>query len=133
MKQIYPASEHDKLSSFWLDDGLWTRVRNVLLVLLAASWLASAAGWILDTKQFDRSYFCGFVYFITIGLGGLFFLMMQFLTGAAWSVTVRRFMETVAARLPAGLLLFVPVAFALPGVFESAREYDHPLIQLNAG
>jgi hypothetical protein len=127
MKQTYSAI------SYWLDNELWTRIRNVLGIVFAISWLAAAVGWLSDSQRFDYSYFCGFVYFITIGVGGLFFLMMQFLTGAAWSVPVRRFMETVAASLPAGLVLFIPIAFAIPELYEWARPTHDPLVQAKAG
>ena len=59
-----------------------------------------------------------------IGLGAFFFVMVQFLTGSAWSVTMRRIMENIMITLPVGALLFIPIAFGLQGhlsVDESGR------------
>ena len=39
--------------------------------------------------------------------------MVQYLTGSAWSVTVRRIMENIMFTLPVGALLFIPIAFGL--------------------
>jgi hypothetical protein len=123
----------EKPDSYELEGELWTRGRNVLLLLLLVSWLASAAGLLVDAKQFSQSYLVAFIYFITIGLGALFFVMVQFLTGSAWSIPVRRFMETVGASFPVGILLFIPVALTLPQLYEWARPSNDPLIHAKAG
>src|SRR5262249_39716805 len=52
-----------------------------------------------------------------IGLGAFFFVMVQFLTGSAWSVTTRRIMENIMTTLPYGVILFVPIAFGLPYIY----------------
>ena len=62
----------EKSDSYELEGELWTRGRNVLVLLLLVSWLASAAGLLVDAKQFSQSYLVAFIYFIAIGLGALF-------------------------------------------------------------
>jgi hypothetical protein len=58
-----------------------------------------------------------FAYTTLIGLGAFFFVMIQFLTGSAWSVTMRRIMENIMITLPVGLLLFIPVAMGLNEIY----------------
>ncbi len=60
------------------------------------------------SKQFAFPYLFGFYVFLTIALGSLFFVLMQRLTSAHWSVTVRRTAEFCAS----GLWVFAPL-FAL--------------------
>ncbi len=43
--------------------------------------------------------------------------MVQYLTGSAWSVTVRRIMENIMVTLPFGALLFIPVALGLKDIY----------------
>ena len=43
--------------------------------------------------------------------------MVQFLSGSAWSVTMRRIMENIMITLPVGALLFVPLAFGLNHIY----------------
>jgi hypothetical protein len=111
-------NQHGALDNFHLDIGLHTKVRNVILFLLLVSAAAMAAGYFLDPKQFFHSYLAGFAWSTRILLGALFFLMAMYLTGAAWSVTVRRFSETMAATIPFGLILFVPLALGVHELYE---------------
>ena len=41
-------------------------------------------------RHFLFSYLVGFVYFVSLGLGGLIFTIIQHVTRASWSVVVRR-------------------------------------------
>ena len=55
------------------------------------------------------SYLLGWLYALTIPLGALFFLILQHLFRAGWSVNVRRVPEALASTLPTVFLLGVPV------------------------
>ncbi len=61
------------------------------------------------------------MYCLTIALGALFFVMLQHLTGAAWSVTSRRVAETLTLVIPLSAVLFLPVVFGLPHLYQWAR------------
>ena len=106
---------------FLLSDAAWKRGHAVILTLAVISWAACALGYATAPQQFYASYLAGYMYFLTIALGAAFFVMLQHLTGAVWSVTVRRLMETVMATLPVAALLFVPIAAGLPTLYEWAR------------
>jgi hypothetical protein len=68
----------------------------------------TAGGW----ERFYASYLVSFVYFLSLALGALFFVLVQHVTRAGWSVAVRRLAEGVAPNL------FVPMAFlVLPVLF----------------
>ena len=107
--------------SYTLPDGLKTGVRNVLVGVAVAGWAGCAVAWSSAPARFSASYLVAFVFFLTLALGALFFVMLQHLTGSAWSVTMRRIAETVMATLPAGLVLFVPIALNLGSLYEWAR------------
>ena len=51
-------------------------------------------------KQFQQSYIVAFMYGLAIGLGALWFVALQHLTNAKWSVVVRRVAEIIAANMP---------------------------------
>jgi hypothetical protein len=70
---------------------------------------AAAAGYAMDAKRFAFSYLVGFLFVATIALGGLFFVQLQHLTAAGWSVAARRQMEWLAGLMPVVAGLFVPV------------------------
>ncbi|MGD0767684.1 MAG: quinol:cytochrome C oxidoreductase [Tepidisphaeraceae bacterium] len=66
-----------------------------------------------DFRRFFYSYLIGYVFFLAIALGGLFFVMLQHATKAGWSVTVRRIAEWFASSLPLMGVLSVPILAAV--------------------
>jgi hypothetical protein len=108
--------------SYHLDANAWTRGRNLIGGLALAGIAAAASGWMSDPRQFYASYLVAYVYFVLVVLGGMFFVMLQHLTGSAWSVTMRRVMENVMVTVPVAAVLFVPVALGVPTLY----EWSHP-------
>lgn len=89
--------------------GNWEHAWKVaaLFAVIGAVGLAVGAGG--DERRFAFSYLFAFILFLTLGLGGLFFVLVQHLTVAAWSVTVRRTAEFYASALPVFAVLFLPL------------------------
>ncbi|MBI4881303.1 MAG: quinol:cytochrome C oxidoreductase [Planctomycetes bacterium] len=77
--------------------------------VLCATTLLSEGG----LERFSFAYLWGFSFAWAIVLGSLFFVALQHVTRAVWSVVIRRVAEALAA--PAGLLgvLFAPVLLLL--------------------
>ncbi|MBZ5631814.1 MAG: hypothetical protein LAO55_01695 [Acidobacteriia bacterium] len=103
--------------NYQLESARWSTGRNVLALAALISIVACIAGYIQDPDRFFRSYLVAFTYACAIGLGAFFFVMVQFLSGSAWSVTMRRIMENIMITLPVGALLFVPIAFGLNHIY----------------
>ena len=65
---------------------------------------------------------------LTIALGSLFFVMLQHVTRAGWSVAVRRLAEVAAGTLPVFAILFVPILLGMGDLFHwtdrEAVEHD---------
>jgi len=82
-----------------------------------------AVGCYFNTEQALRSWLVGFVFWGGIGLGSLGVLMLQYLTGGAWGVVIRRTVEAGSRTLPLIVLLFVPLAI---GVYtRNVYEFTH--------
>ena len=79
-------------------------------------------GWQSGWVVFFRSYLLNYCFFASLALGALFFVVLQHLTRAGWSVSVRRLAEFVAATLPLLAVLFlpllVPAITGMEGVWE---------------
>jgi len=100
-----------------------------------AALLLCAVGYAANPVQFHHSWLAAFFFVISIALGALIFTMILHLTGATWSVPVRRLFENLAAPMPLFFILFLPV---LSGVHE-LYHWSHgeavakdPLLQLKA-
>lgn len=71
---------------------------------------------------FFHSYLVAFCYFLAIALGGLWFVTLQHLTRAGWSVTVRRIAEFMASALPWLAVLSLPIV--IPTVMGNHALYE---------
>lgn len=71
-----------------------------------------------NPKQFFFSWLVSFLFFQTLALGALFFVLIQYATQGGWGIVVRRIGETVFVMLPLMALLFVPVLFGLGHLYE---------------
>ena len=66
--------------------------------------------------QFQHSYLVAFMYVLSIGLGALWWVTLQHLVDARWSVVVRRIGELLAYSLPFLAVLSLPIVLpALAG------------------
>lgn len=103
--------------SWHIDAAVWTRARNSIAFVVLASWLACIAGYVTEPTRFFQSYLIAFVFGTIIILAGLFFTMVMYLTGSAWSVTIRRFAENLIIQLPLGFLLSLPVLAGMSALY----------------
>ncbi len=62
-----------------------------------------------DLRHFSFSYLVNFAFFLSISIGALIFVPLQFVTKASWSIVVRRMAEVMASVMPVMLVLAVPV------------------------
>lgn len=104
--------------SYLLNGGTYQRGRNAIALVAVVGWAASVAGYAADPKRFFAAYLTAFLFALTLTLGAMFFVMMQHLTGAVWSVTMRRLAENVMATMPVMALLFIPVALGMHSLYE---------------
>lgn len=119
--------EHDHshahaTDNYFLPAETWTKVRNSLAFVALAGWVGVVAGFMADREAFFPSYLMSFLFFATIAFGAMFYVMLQHLTGSAWSVTVRRLMESMMRTIPLFAILFIPLAFGIHDLY----HWSHP-------
>lgn len=99
----------------------YKHVGGRFLGLVATGLVAYVAIFIgagFDPAQFAFSYLFAFTFFFTICMGGLFWVLVHHAVDAEWSVVVRRQLENLASLLPVLGLLFVPLVFVAPLLWE---------------
>lgn len=69
-------------------------------------------------EQAVRSWLLGFIFWGGIGIGCLGVLLLQYLTGGAWGVVMRRILEAGSRTLPIIFLLFLPIMFGVTYLYE---------------
>ncbi len=88
-------------------------------------------GYQADPARSMYGYLFAFVSALTIPLGCMFFVLIQHLTRAGWSVVVRRFAEFAMAVIPMFAVLFLPIALLGHDLFpwSHAEHLDATLIK----
>jgi hypothetical protein len=96
-----------------------------LLIALVIGFFAGNA-----FKTFYFAYLTALGFFMAVALGALFFVLVQHVSRAGWSVNVRRVAENMAAMLPIlGLLslpIFVSVLIQKGDLYRWALPYETP-------
>ena len=105
------AHHSHSADNYTLETARWSAGRNTMAFAALVSILACVGGYVMDPNRFFESYLVAFCFTTAIGLGAFFFVQIQYLTGSAWSVGMRRIMENLMVTLPVGLLLALPLLF----------------------
>jgi hypothetical protein len=94
------------------------------------------AGLFVNSEQFFRSYLWAYVFCIGVASGSLAWLMLQYLTGGAWGVVIRRPAEAAARTLPLLAVMFIPILLGIPKLYEWSHAgvhlHPHKAAYLNA-
>jgi hypothetical protein len=101
------AASLDTLGPRIVRAGLATGV--VMLVVSAALTILAPGG----VDRMLHSYLVAFAFFLSVSLGALFFVLLQHLVRAGWSVVVRRVAESLAMNLPLLALFAVPILWSV--------------------
>lgn len=91
--------------------------RTRFAVIGAASLAACIIGAFFNADQFFRSYLWSYLFPIGVTLGCTALLMLQYLTGGAWGIVIRRPCEAAMRTLPLMAILFIPIAIGIPHLY----------------
>ena len=99
------------------DGSPWARAWKLAAGVGGLGVACAVAGYAVDPRRFAFAYLMGFLTVLTMVLGSTFFVLLQHLTGAGWSVTVRRTSEFFVAGA-----IIIPV-LALPNLLSLGELY----------
>ena len=97
------------------------RLQTLGLIAGGIGLVLSVLGFVLSRDYFFRGYLVGWVYWTGLSLGCLAIAMVGHLSGGDWAVVIRRVLEAGSRVLPWMLLLFIPIAFGMPNLYQWAR------------
>lgn len=117
-------SKHESHDYRIKDGGPWANAWKIAAALGVLGLLGAGAGFAQDHKRFAFSYLFAYAVFLTVSLGSLFFVFVQHLTSAGWSVTVRRTAEFFMSALPVFALLFLPIAAGIDELYPWTQDHS---------
>ncbi|TNF37490.1 MAG: hypothetical protein EP329_03035 [Deltaproteobacteria bacterium] len=103
---------------------IWKKLPLVFAVLGIAGLALAFVTAGEDHKQFWYSYLTSFMFWLSLGLGSLFFVIIHHATRAGWSTVVRRIAENYMITLPVIGLLALPIVFG--GMDDLYHVWVHP-------
>src|SRR6185503_2635145 len=106
----------------------WNRIPVIAAVCAVLGAVACAILGAGNPKQFFFSWLVSFLFFLSLTLGALFFVLIQYASQGSWGIVVRRIGETVFATVPVMAALFVPLLLGLHQIYSwsvpGAAEHD---------
>ncbi len=112
-------------SEFDISPELEVDLRRFLSLALAIGIglsVISIIGAFFSPGDFFRSYLMGYLFWLGLALGSMGVVMMQYLTSGAWGVMTRRTLESATRTLPLLAVLFIPIAFGMPKLYDWAHS-----------
>jgi hypothetical protein len=95
----------------------WNRIPIVSAGCALLGAVVCAVLGAANPKQFYFSWLVSFLFFLSLVIGALFFVLIQYASQGGWGIVVRRIGETVFATLPVMAALFLPVLLGLHDLF----------------
>ena len=68
-------------------------------------------------QQFGYSWLLGFMFYLSLAMGGLFLVLAHHLFDASWSVPIRRYCEHLACLVLPLAFCFIPIALLAPKIY----------------
>jgi len=98
------------------------RFKAIMFALIAFGLISFSITYSQDTTRAWVNYLMGSVFFLSLGLGGLFFVALQNVTSARWSVVIRRVAEAMSLTLPVAALLIFILYLGAHNLYEWTHE-----------
>jgi len=97
------------------------RLSGRAMAIAAVGILAAIGGYFAAPDAFWQSYLIAYIFWIGITIGSLAVLMVQHLSGGAWTMISRRVLEAAARNVPLMAVLFLPIWFNLAKLYPWAH------------
>lgn len=85
-----------------------------ILAMIVLALITGGEDW---ARLLGFTWLHNFSFILSIALGGLIFVLLQHLTRAGWSITVRRLAELTSATLPILALVGLPIIFLMSSIY----------------
>lgn len=106
----------------------WQSVALGVGAIFTIAWLVGLAiGG--NQEQALRSWLLGFIYWGGISIGSLGILILQYLTGGAWGVVIRRIVEAGSRTIIWVGFLFIPIAFGVVKLYPWATAVGDEIVE----
>jgi hypothetical protein len=110
--------ESNSRTSDFAPPGDLARLRTPYLVAGVVGIVVTGIGFFVDRPHFFQGWLVAWLLWLSVALGCLGLAMLQYLSGGAWGLMIRRPLEAGARTLPLLVVLFLPLLGGLHELFE---------------
>lgn len=100
-------------------------LRNLLLAAAIAGGITFAAGLFFAPERIWPAFLMAAYFTLELALAGIFFVAVQYVSGARWSVGIRRIPEAMAMLLPLGAIELLVILQFHPQLYPWVRGGEH--------
>ena len=97
-------------------------ISKIGMTLVVVGVILGVAAFFVDHSRAVHNYLVAFTFMISIGVGALFLISLEYIVGADWSVPIRRVVEFFAATIPLLAILVIPLLLNVGELF----HWSHP-------
>lgn len=105
----------------------WQSLALGVGAIATIAWLIGFATG--NQEQALRSWLLGFVYWAGISIGSLGILILQYLTGGAWGVVIRRIVEAGSRTFWFVAILFIPIILGITKIYPWVTVGNDEILQ----
>jgi len=103
--------------SVYIKKSLPKNIGKLGLILFVLGAVTGAFGYITDPSRASFSYLTSFLFLLSISVGSLLLVAIEYAASAVWSTPFRRMSEFLASSIPLLLLFVIPLFFSLQNLF----------------
>ncbi|MDZ4711157.1 MAG: quinol:cytochrome C oxidoreductase [bacterium] len=93
------------------------KLGKIGFALLGIGGILTIISFIVDPKRAFFDYLWMYMFMVSIGVGSLALVALEYLVGATWSTPFRRVSEFLASLIPLLVILVIPLFFGLHDLF----------------
>jgi hypothetical protein len=112
-----------------LNESIQSKQKPMSTKFVAAGWsfllvgvVLSSLAFVIEPRHAAFAHLVNFLFLTSIAVGALFYVALEYLAGAVWSVPMRRVNEFLSSLIPFAALFALPLFFHLPDVFQWAQQ-----------
>jgi len=97
-------------------------LKRLGFILLGIGLALGLAGFLFDAQRVFFNYLLTFIFIMSIAVGSLFLIALEYIAGAEWSTPIRRIPEFFASSIPLLFVLVIPLLLNIHSIFEWSQK-----------